>query len=142
MVYTLVAEYEKEGTLAYKPKKVGRPSQKINRNFEVRVVSLRKETDYGSQKLHFVLKRDGFSVSQRQIQKILDENKLTDPCENRRGQRKYVSYEWPVSNYMWHTDWSQYKGKWYLPFIDDKSRKIMAAGEFSNATEENAIFLL
>lgn len=43
---------------------------------------------------------------------------------------------------MWHTDWSKYKGKWYLAFIDDKSRKIMAAGEFSNATEKNTIFLL
>jgi putative transposase len=128
--------------LAYKPKKVGRPSQKINLSFAAKVVSLRKETDYGSQKLHFVLKKEGFNVAQRQIQKILDENKLTEPCENRRGQRKYVSYEWPVSNYMWHTDWSQYKGKWYLPFIDDKSRRIMAAGEFSNATEENVIVLL
>ena len=74
MVYKLMAEYKKEGTLAFKPKKVGRPSQKVNRDFEVRVVSLRKETDYGSQKLHFVLKREGFGVSQRQIQKILDEN--------------------------------------------------------------------
>ena len=135
MVYKLMAEYEKEGTLAYKPKKVGRPSQRINRNFEARVVSLRKETDYGSQKLHFVLKREGFSVSQRQIQKILDWNRLTEPCENRRGQRKYVSY-------MWHTDWSQYEDKWYLSFIDDRSRRIMASGEFSNATEENTIFLL
>ena len=89
-VYTLFEEYKKEGTLAYKPKKVGRPSQRINRNFEVRVVSLRKDTDYGSQKLHFVLKQDGFSVSQRQIQKILDENKITEPCEKRRGQKSML----------------------------------------------------
>ena len=142
MVYKLMAEYKKEGVLAYKPKKVGRPSQRINRNFEAKVVSLRKETDYGSQKLHFVLKKQGFNVAQRQIQKILDGNGLTEPCENRRGQRKYVRYQWPISNYMWHTDWSQYKDKWNLSFIDDRSRKIMASGEFSNATEENTIFLL
>ena len=43
---------------------------------------------------------------------------------------------------MWHCDWSKYKDKWYLSFIDDRSRKIMASGEFSNANEENAIFLL
>ena len=142
MVYKLMAEYGKEGTLAYKPKKVGRSSQRINRNFEARVVSLRKETDYGSEKLHFVLKKQGFAVAQRQIQKILDENKLTEPCEKRRGQRKYIRYQWPISNYMWHTDWSQYKNKWFLSFIDDRSRKIMASGEFSNANEENTIFLL
>ena len=142
MVYKLMAEFEKEGALAYKPKKVGRPSQKINRNFEARVVSLRKETDYGSEKLHFVLKKQGFNVAQRQIQKILDENKLTEPCEKRRGQRKYVRYQWPISNDMWHTDWSQCQNKWILSFIDDRSRKIMASGEFDNANEENVIFLL
>ena len=43
---------------------------------------------------------------------------------------------------MWHTDWSEYNGKRYLAFIDDKSRKIMAAGEFERATESNVIFLL
>ena len=117
MVYKLMAEFEKEGALAYKPKKVGRPSQKINRTFEGRVVSLRKETDYGSEKLHFVLKKQGFNVAQRQIQKILDGNKLTEPCEKRRGQRKYVRYQWPISNNMWHTDWSQYEGKWFLSYI-------------------------
>jgi putative transposase len=142
MVYKLMAEYNKEGTLAYKPKKVGRPSQRINLTFVRKVISLRKETDYGSQKLHFALRGQGFNVAQRQIQKILDENKLTEPCENRRGQRKYVRYQWPISNFMWHCDWSQYKGKWMCAFIDDRSRKIMASGEFTNATEENAIFLL
>ena len=43
---------------------------------------------------------------------------------------------------MWHCDWSQHKRRWYITYIDDRSRKIMAAGEFSNANEENAIFLL
>jgi len=43
---------------------------------------------------------------------------------------------------MWHCDWSFYDGKWYLTFIDDRSRRIMVAEEFDNATEENAIFLL
>ena len=142
MVYKLMAEYNAEGTLAYKPKKVGRPCQRINLSFAKRVVSLRKETDYGSQKLHFVLKRQGFKVAQRQIQKILDENKLTESCEKRRGQRKYIRFQWPISNYMWHCDWSQYKEKWNLSFIDDRSRKIMASGEFSNANEKNTIFLL
>lgn len=88
------------------------------------------------------MKRERFAVSQRQIQRILDEEKLTDPCEKRRGQRKYVRYQWPISNYMWHTDWSELDGKQYIAFIDDRSRKIMAGGEFTNATAENAIFLL
>ncbi|MBU0628798.1 MAG: DDE-type integrase/transposase/recombinase [Nanoarchaeota archaeon] len=142
MVYKLVTKFKVEGVLAYKSRKVGRPRLKIHRRFLKKVIELRKETDYGSEKLYFVLKRDGFSVSQHIIQSILDENNLTDPCPKRRGQRKYVRYQWPISNYMWHCDWSQKEDKWYIAFIDDRSRKIMAAGEFSNANEENAIFLL
>jgi len=141
-VYKLVAKYKKEGKSAYKAKKAGRPRYPLNKNFVRKIVELRKTTDYGSEKLHFVLNRAGFKVSQHIVQRILDDTKLTEPCPKRRGQRKYVRYQWPISNYMWHCDWSQCKKEWYCIFIDDRSRKIMAAGKFSNANEENAIFLL
>jgi len=142
MVYKLMVKYREDGPEAYKAKKAGRPSQKINPAFSNKVVLIRKETDYGSEKLHFVFKKEGFNVSQRQIQKILDKKGLTEPCEKRRGQRKYVRYQWPISNLMWHCDYSQYKGKWYITFLDDRSRRIMAAGEFDTANERNAILLL
>ena len=141
-VYRLVARYKAEGTGAYGAKAAGRPLLGINSSFAKKIEGLRKETDYGSEKLHYVIKREGFNVSKRQIQKILDSRGLTEPCEKRRGQRKYVKYWWPLSNYMWHTDWSFYEDKWYIAFIDDCSRKIMAAGAFDNATEENALFVL
>lgn len=141
-VYTLARKYKEEGDLAYRAKIPGRSKFRLNLSFVKKVINIRKETDYGSEKIHFVLKREGFSVSQHIIQRVLDEEKLTDPCPERRGQRTYVRYCWPISNYMWHCDWSKYKDRWYCAFIDDCSRKIMAAGEFSNATENNAIFLL
>lgn len=142
MVYKLAAKFKKEGIKAYKARKAGRPRQAINPVFVKRAIELRKTTDYGSEKLHFIFRQMGFGVSQYMIQRVLDENKLTEPCEKRRGQRKYVRFCWPISNYMWHVDWSQFKEKWHCAFIDDCSRKIMAAGEFSNATEDNSIFLL
>lgn len=142
MVYKLSAKYKKEGKEVYKAKKAGRPKIKLNPAFVKKVVQIRKETDYGSEKIHFVLKQKGFSVSQHITQRILNEQNLTNPCPKRRGQRKYIRYQWSISNYMWHTDWSQYKAKWYCVFIDDRSRKIMSAGEFNNANEKNAIFLL
>jgi putative transposase len=142
MVYNLSAKYKSEGAGAYKAKKAGRPRQPINPQFVKKTIELRKSSDYGSEKLHFVLTKQGFGVSQYMIQRILDESNLTEPCENRRGQRKYVRYQWPISNYMWHCDWSEYNGKWYCVFIDDRSRKIMAAGAFDNATTKNALFLL
>ncbi len=120
----------------------GRPPITINKKFAERVILLREKTDYGSEKFHFVLKREGFNVSQRQIEKILKVYGLTDPCEKRRGQRKYVRFQWPVSNYMWHCDWTQERLDLYCAFIDDRSRKIMAAGKFNNATTEYAYFTL
>ena len=126
---------------AYEVKSSGRPRIGVNPQFIEKVVKIRNEDDYGSEKIHFVLKQQGCGVSQHVIQRILDEEGLTEPCEKRRGQRKYVRYQWPISNYMWHCDWSELGDKQYCAFIDDRSRKIMAAGVFSNATKENTLFL-
>ena len=135
-------KHKKEGVEAYKVKKAGRPKIKINPAFRKKVVEIRKSDDYGSEKIHYVTTQKGCTVSQHIIQRILDEHGLTEPCEKRRGQRKYVRYQWPISNYMWHCDWSFYEGKWYIIYIDDRSRKIIAAGIFNNATTENALFVL
>jgi putative transposase len=142
MVYKLVSKFKREGISAYNAKKAGRPSLQLNNSFVKKVVEIRQRDDYGAEKLHFVLKRDGFTVSQRQIQKILDQQGLTEPCVKRRGQRTYVRYQWPISNYMWHVDWTEYQEKQYCSFIDDRSRKIMASGKFNNATTDNAKFVL
>ena len=142
MVYKLVHKHKKEGAESYKAKLAGRPKLKLNSSFVKKVAGIRKYSDYGSEKIHFVLKNAGFGVSQHIIQRILNEQGLTKPCPKLRGQHKYLRYQWPISNYMWHCDWSQYEREWYLAFIDDRSRKIMASGEFRNATEENVIFLL
>lgn len=141
-MYNLVAKYKEHGTEAYTAKKAGKPKININPSFVKKVTEIRDSTDYGSQKIHFVLNKQGFGVSQHIIQRILDEQGLTEPCEKRRGQRKYVRYQWPISNYMWHCDWSEYEEEWYCAFIDDRSRKMMAVGKFGNATEKNTLFLL
>ena len=136
-VYKLVQRHKKEGVQAYEARKAGRHKLPLNQKFVKKVVEIRQKDDYGSEKIHFVLKRQGFGVSQHLIQRILNEQGLTEPCEKRRGQRSYVHYQWPISNYMWHCDWSEMRDKQYSAFIDDRSRKIMAAGEFNNATKEN-----
>jgi putative transposase len=136
-----VQKHKKEGKEAYKAKKAGRPKIEINPTFRKKVVEIRKRNDYGSEKIHYVMKRNGFGVSQHIIQRILDEHGLTDPCPKRRGQRKYVRYQWPISNYMWHCDWTELEGKWCIAYIDDRSRKIMAIAEFTNSTEKNAMFV-
>ncbi len=128
--------------MAYQAKKAGKPKIKVNPSFVKKVVEIRNHADYGSQKIHFVLKRQGFGISQHIVERILNEQGLTEPCEKRRGQRKYVRYQWPISNYMWHCDWSEYESYWYCVYIDDRSRRIMAAGKFKNANTNNALFVL
>ena len=59
----------------------------------------------------------------------------------RPSQIKFVKYEWPKPNMLWHTDWTTcpFTGKQLIAFIDDHSRFIVHAEYFSNATTENTI---
>jgi transposase InsO family protein len=48
----------------------------------------------------------------------------------RKKPRKYKRYEWPIPNYMWHTDWhvikaNRLKGENIIVYLDDYSRMIM-----------------
>lgn len=142
MVYKLVRKHKQDGDFSFKSLKAGRPKKRLNSTFIENVIGLRTSTEYGSEKIHHVLKKKGYGISQHVIQRILDEQGLTKPCIKRRGQRNYVRYQWPISNFMWHTDYSELNGKWYLAFIDDRSRKIMGSGVFENANTVNALFLL
>ena len=68
------------------------------------------------------------------------------PCLKRRKPRKYKRYEWPISNYMWHTDWHvikapRMKGENILVYIDDSSRKIMSHITGAETTK-NSLFAL
>ena len=56
MVYKLVKRFQKEGVKAYTAKQVGRPRIEVNPQFVEKVVKIRNEDDYGSEKIHFVLK--------------------------------------------------------------------------------------
>ena len=70
MVYDLVNGYNKEGADFLLDKKVGRPCLPISGTFAERVEKIRKETDYGSEKIHFVLTEQGFSVSLWKISQV------------------------------------------------------------------------
>ncbi len=86
--YSLMNQYKQKGIKSYALKKAGRPKLPINPKFAGKVTELRKTTDYGSEKLHFVLRRTGFSVLQRQIQRVLDEYELTESCEKKKRTKK------------------------------------------------------
>jgi transposase InsO family protein len=110
------------------------------------IVQTWKRHKCGARKLHEILKRDGFKVSRRKISQVMIRENLQKPFLKRKKPRKYKRYEWPIPNYMWHTDWHKIKGKMMrgeniLVFIDDCSRKIM--GYIIGApTTRNSVFAL
>ena len=59
----------------------------------------------------------------------------------RPSQIKFVKYEWPKPNMLWHTDWTEcpFTGMQLIAFIDDHSRYIIHAEYFNNQTTENTV---
>jgi len=119
----------------------GRPKQEINSNCKNRIHDEWKTFQCGSVKLHTIMKMNGFGVSQRKIQQVMDELELTAPCPKRRGQRKYCSYQWPKDFVVLHTDWTNCPTtkKQLIAFIDDHSRYILGYGLYDKATTENVL---
>ena len=66
------------------------------------------------------------------------------PNLKKQKSRKWVRYELPNPNDLWHTDWSYdpFTGKQFAVYIDDRTRLITSFGLFDRATAENTIALL
>jgi len=71
---------------------------------------------------------------------VLVKEGFQKPFTKRRKPRKYKRYEWPLPNYMWHTDWhviksEKHKGENIIVYLDDCSR--MAMGYCTGAENTN-----
>lgn len=125
----------------------GRLFEPLNPKFYQLVINEWKKNRCGARKLHAVFENKGFGVSLRKIGQVLVREGFQKPNPRKRKPRKYKRYEWPISNYMWHTDWhvikvGKLRGKHFLSYLDDSSRKIMACGVFDNPTTQNSLFVL
>jgi len=140
-VYMLIERFKRYGWEGIEPRKRGRKRERINTNFEQFVLLQWAKYPTGCHKMWLNLKAQGFGVSQRKIQRIYCEYKLKMNKRKRPSQIKFVKYEWPKPNALWHTDWTTcpYTGMQLIAFIDDHSRYIVHAEYFSNATTENTI---
>lgn len=143
-VYQIISKFNDEGIAALKNHKSGRLFEPLNPEFYDLVIKTWKENKCGSRKLYQILKKEGFSVSQKKIQQVMDFEGLTKPCLKRRGQKTYKKYVWPLCNMLWHVDWSWCPRleKWIIVYIDDCSRYIVGFGAFDNATTENSLIVL
>ena len=120
---------------------VGRPKQELNEKCKAIIKNSWQKYQCGSVKLHQILLQQGFGVSQRKIQEVMDEYNLTAPCPKRRGQRKYCSYRWPSCLMVLHTDWTTcpVTGKQLIAFIDDHSRFIVGYGLYEDQTTKSTL---
>lgn len=140
-LYTWIKDYYKFGEAALENKKPGAKPLEINEKFEQKILNEWKSRKRSSHKLWIDMRMEGYTVSERQIQKIYRKHGLKMKKHSRPSQVKFVKYEWPKPNMLWHTDWTicPFTGFQLIAFIDDHSRYIVHAEYFTNATTENAI---
>lgn len=146
-VWKIWRAYKKYGDDGLKDHKPGRLFEPLNHKFYKRVISEWKKFRCGARKLYVILHKQGFRVSLRKISQVMKAEGLQKPCPKRQKPRKYKRFEWPISDFMWHTDWhiikaSKLNGKCFISFLDDCSRKIMGYGVFDSMTTRNSLMVL
>ncbi len=143
-VYKIINKQKQDGWDGLKDHKKGRSETILNQTVVIIVLDLRKRFGYGACHIEQILKKKGFQVSHRQIEKVLLRNNMVVPNLKKQKPRKWVRYELPNPNDLWHTDWSYdpFTGKQLAVYIDDRTRLITSFGLFDRATAENTIALL
>lgn len=140
----ILVKYKEYGFDGLKDHKTGRPEMTLNRNAEVIIFDLRRRFGYGPERIEHLLKSRGFEISHRQIYKLLCINNFVQPNIKKQKPRKWVRYELPNPNDLWHTDWTYdpFTQKQFSVYIDDKTRMITSYGLFKKASVENTIAML
>ena len=143
-VYQIINSYKEYGWEGLKDHKTGRSPNVLKQTAIIIILDLRKRFGYGACHIEQILKRKGFKISHRQIEKVLLHNNLVVPNIKKQRPRKWVRYELPNPNDLWHTDWSYdpFSGKQLAMYIDDRTRLVTSVGVFDHATAENTIALL
>lgn len=143
-VYQIIEKYKQDSWDGLKDHKTGRPETRLNSNAEIIILDLRKRFGYGACRIENLLKKRGFSISHRQIEKLLLRNGLVEPNIRKQRPRKWVRFQVPNPNDMTHTDWSYdpYTQKQLSVYIDDRTRLITSSGLFHRATSSNSVALL
>ena len=144
MVRRLVRIYKEFDWDGLKDHKTGRPETNLSKNAEIIILDLRKRYGYGACHIEQILKNRGFGISHRQIEKLLVRNGLVEPNIKKQRCRKWVRYELPNPNDLWHTDWTYdpYTQKNLSVYLDDRTRLVTSYGLFKRAIAENSIALL
>lgn len=140
-IYRWINQAKRYGAQSLENKSPGNKEIRINVSAENMILAIWQKRQRGVHKMWIALCKKGFSLSERQIQKVYRKHSLKMNKRKRPSQIKFVKYEWPKPNMLWHTDWTEcpFTGKKLIAFIDDHSRFIVHAEYFQNATTENTL---
>ncbi len=119
-----------------RPKTIHR---KITNEIENKVISIRKKTGFGAEKIeNFV------DISHTSINKILHKNKLTELTKRKKKRIKYIRFQRKHPNSLWQIDHSQQKikDKWVISVVDDCSRKSLAFAVTNIVTTDIVVQLI
>src|SRR3989338_6993125 len=90
----------------------------------------------------FIQSKYKLRIPHNTIHMVLKGNDLAKNEPKKQKQRKWVRFERKHSLSLVQIDWHESKavpGKQLITYLDDASRKILAAGEYDNATTENSV---
>jgi len=129
-VWEIRKKYENEGKEGLKDHISGRLFEPLNPKFYDLVVQTYRKYRCGGRNLHNILTKKGFGVSLRKVSQVLIKEGFQKPNLKKRKPRKYKRYEWPLPNYMRHTNGhvikaSKLNGQTIQIYIDDCTRKVM-----------------
>ncbi len=139
-VYIIIKKYLKDDIYGLEDHKSGVLKKPLNPNFYANIIDIRIKTSWGACKIEKYFNQNGFIVSHNKINQVIQYENLTRLKMGKQKRPKYISYEADNINDQWHVDWSfdPFSKKNLLAIIDDKSRFIVFAGLFTNATGKNS----
>ncbi len=140
----LVRIYKRYGWDGLQDHKTGRLETVLSLGSEKLIIDLRKQYHWGAVRIEKYLRTKGSLISHRQIEKVLNKYNLVIPNYRKQKPRKWVRFELPSPNDMWHTDWTYcpFTDKHFSVYIDDRTRLVTSYGLFKNANTDNSLALL
>lgn len=127
---------------ALERRRPGRKRKPIPYEHVSRAVSLRIETRANDRILSRMLAQEGINLPHCKVYDILMSAGLIHMLKDKRKRRTWVRWERKHSLSLWQTDWTLFKGKWLIVFMDDASRLVVGWGLFDRATSENSVKVL
>ena len=120
-----------EWDLRDKSKKPKTIHTKITFEIENKILSIRNKTGWCAEKI-----KNFVDLSHTTINKVLQENNLTNPNPRRKKRIKYIRFQREHPNSMWQMDVSdqKIKDKYCFAVIDDCSRYCVGLTDLNNVT--------